>query len=112
MLAAGAVGYGAVIVLQNAGIERTSVTHASLIVGAVPVLVAVIAAAVRPRHGRRRPRGPARWWRSRASASWRAAAVTGTSLAGDLLVLASVTGSAALHRHAAAAAARAATPAP
>src|SRR3954464_7086351 len=45
VIAAGAVGYGAVILLQNAGIERTSVTHASLIVGAVPVLVAVIAAA-------------------------------------------------------------------
>jgi drug/metabolite transporter (DMT)-like permease len=43
--ASGALGFGAVIVLQNAGIERTSVTHAALLVGAVPVLVAVIAAA-------------------------------------------------------------------
>src|SRR3954447_21555269 len=44
VIAAGAIGYGAVVVLQNAGIERTSVTHASLIVGAGPVLVAIIAA--------------------------------------------------------------------
>src|SRR5687768_11561652 len=43
--AAGALGYGLVILLQNAGIERTSVSHAALIVGAVPVLVALIAAA-------------------------------------------------------------------
>src|ERR687896_1814905 len=44
---AGALGYGAVILLQNAGIERTSVSHAALIVGAVPVLVAVMAALTR-----------------------------------------------------------------
>src|SRR5215213_2940963 len=31
--AAGALGYGAVILLQNAGIERTSVSHAALVVG-------------------------------------------------------------------------------
>ena len=37
------------IVLQNAGIERTSVSHAALIVGAVPALVAIIAAVLRPR---------------------------------------------------------------
>ena len=30
--------------MQNAGISRTSVTHAALLIGAVPVLVAVIAA--------------------------------------------------------------------
>src|SRR5215212_5595784 len=36
----GALGYGAMVVLQNLGVERTSVTHASLIFGAVPVLVA------------------------------------------------------------------------
>src|SRR4051812_37198469 len=36
----GAVGYGAMVVLQNLGVERTSVTHAALIFGAVPVLVA------------------------------------------------------------------------
>jgi len=37
----GAAGYGGVIVLQNAGIARTSVSHSALIVGATPVLVAL-----------------------------------------------------------------------
>ena len=46
VVAAGAIGFGAVIVLQNAGIERTSVTHAALVVGAAPVLVALIAAGL------------------------------------------------------------------
>jgi O-acetylserine/cysteine efflux transporter len=91
--AAGALGYGVVILLQNAGIERTSVSHAALIVGAVPVLVALIAAGLG--HGRS------------SAATWTGALVAlagvglvaggggaGTSLAGDLLVLASVTGSA------------------
>jgi drug/metabolite transporter (DMT)-like permease len=45
VLGAGAAGYGIVIVLQNAGIGHTSVSHAALIVGAVPALVALIAAA-------------------------------------------------------------------
>jgi drug/metabolite transporter (DMT)-like permease len=36
----GAAGYGAMVVLQNLGVERTSVTHAAIIFGAVPVLVA------------------------------------------------------------------------
>jgi drug/metabolite transporter (DMT)-like permease len=40
----GALGFGAVILLQNAGIERTSVSHAALLAGAVPVLVAVFVA--------------------------------------------------------------------
>lgn len=40
----GAVGYGGSILVQNAGITRTSVSHAALLVGATPVLVAVIAA--------------------------------------------------------------------
>jgi O-acetylserine/cysteine efflux transporter len=44
VLASGAVGYGGSVILQNAGIARTSVTHAALLIGAVPVLVAVIAA--------------------------------------------------------------------
>jgi drug/metabolite transporter (DMT)-like permease len=93
VIAGGAVGYGAVILLQNVGIARTSVTHAALIVGAVPVLVAVISAAL--------GRGTA------ATAAWIGSLLalagvglvaggggTGTSLEGDLLVLASVTGSA------------------
>src|SRR5262252_7912105 len=44
VLAAGALGYGGSVLVQNAGISRTSVTHAALLIGAVPVLVAVIAA--------------------------------------------------------------------
>ena len=44
VLASGALGYGASVVLQNAGITRTSVSHAALLIGAVPVLVAVVAA--------------------------------------------------------------------
>ncbi len=46
MLASGALGFGAVILLQNAGIERTSVSHAAVVVGAIPVLVALIAAGL------------------------------------------------------------------
>ena len=45
LLGYGAIGYGATVIVQNAGIVRTSVTHAALLIGAVPVLVAVIAAA-------------------------------------------------------------------
>ena len=44
MLAAGALGYGGSVMVQNIGISRTSVTHAALLIGAVPVLVAIIAA--------------------------------------------------------------------
>jgi drug/metabolite transporter (DMT)-like permease len=42
----GVVGYGASIVLQNAGIARTSVSHAALLLGALPVLVALAAAGL------------------------------------------------------------------
>jgi len=45
VLVAGALGYGGSVMVQNAGITRTSVTHAALLIGAVPVLVAIIAAA-------------------------------------------------------------------
>lgn len=44
VLTAGALGYGGSVMLQNAGISRTSVTHAALLIGAAPVLVAIIAA--------------------------------------------------------------------
>ena len=46
MLASGALGFGAVILLQNVGIEHTSVSHAAVVVGAIPVLVALIAAGL------------------------------------------------------------------
>ena len=44
VLASGALGYGGSVMVQNAGISRTSVTHAALLIGAVPVLVAIMAA--------------------------------------------------------------------
>jgi len=44
VLASGVIGYGLSVVVQNAGLARTSVTHASLIIGAAPILVAIIAA--------------------------------------------------------------------
>jgi O-acetylserine/cysteine efflux transporter len=92
--AAGALGYGLVILLQNAGIERTSVSHAALIVGAVPVLVALIAAASG------RGRSSAATWAGALLALAGVGLVAGgggagTSLGGDLLVLLSVSGSAA-----------------
>jgi drug/metabolite transporter (DMT)-like permease len=83
----GAVGYGAVIVLQNVAIQRTSVTHAAVILGAVPVLVALTAAAAgRGAAGRQA-------WGGFALALAGIAMVAGTggaaSGAGDLLMLAS-----------------------
>ena len=44
VLVAGGLGYGASVVLQNMGLQHTSVTHAALIVGTSPMLIAVIAA--------------------------------------------------------------------
>src|SRR4051812_34738350 len=51
---AGAIGFGVVVVMQNEGVERTSVSHAALLVGAVPVMVALLAAGLG--HGVARPR--------------------------------------------------------
>src|ERR1700722_8440418 len=45
VLAWGAVGFGGSVLVQNNGLARTSGTHTALLVGAGPVLVAVIAAA-------------------------------------------------------------------
>jgi drug/metabolite transporter (DMT)-like permease len=44
VIVSGAIGYGCSVAIQNAGIARTSVTHASLIIGATPILVAIIVA--------------------------------------------------------------------
>ncbi len=44
VLVTGAIGYGCSVAIQNTGLARTSVTHASLIIGATPILVAVIVA--------------------------------------------------------------------
>ena len=52
----GAAGYGAMVVLQNFGVERTSVTHAAIIFGAVPVFVAAGSALTG-----RAVAGPAAW---------------------------------------------------
>src|SRR5215213_7928838 len=91
--AAGAIGFGAVILLQNAGIERTSVSHAALVVGAVPVLVAVMAAGLG-----RATAGSATWGGSLVALAGvglvAGGAGAGASLTGDLLVLASVAGAA------------------
>src|SRR5690348_3401352 len=43
IVAWGVAGYGAVVAFQNAGIARTSVSHAALLIGAMPVLVALLA---------------------------------------------------------------------
>src|SRR6202167_3589191 len=40
----GALGYGGSVLVQNAGLAHTSVTHTALIIGAGPVLIALIAA--------------------------------------------------------------------
>jgi O-acetylserine/cysteine efflux transporter len=42
----GVIGYGAVVLLQNVGIDHTSVSHGAIIVGALPVVVGLVAAAV------------------------------------------------------------------
>jgi O-acetylserine/cysteine efflux transporter len=89
VLIAGAIGYGGTVLLQNAGITQTSVSHAALLIGTTPVLVAVIAAV---------------WHRSIASpVAWTGFAVSlagvglvagggggGASLGGDGLVLGSL----------------------
>ena len=89
VIGAGALGFGAVIILQNAGIARTSVTHAAMIVGAVPVLVALISAGL----GDTPARLPA--WVGYAVALVGIALVAGSggggsTMLGDGLVLASV----------------------
>lgn len=94
LVLSGAIGFGAVILLQNAGIQRTSVSHAAMIVGAVPVIVALIAAG--RGHGSGRPLT----WAGYGLALFGIVLVAhggggGATMTGDLLVLASVTVSAA-----------------
>ena len=91
----GALGLGVVIIVQNVGIERTSVSHGALIVGAVPVIVAVITVATG-----RGTAGPLAWLGfalalvgvGLVASSGAGAASTG----GDMLVLLSVALSAAM----------------
>src|SRR3954464_12185414 len=83
----GALGFGVVLLLQNLGMDRTSVSHAALIVGAVPALVAVTAAAVG-----RASVGPLAWLGSAVAlggVGLVAGAGGGSSAAGDALVLVS-----------------------
>jgi drug/metabolite transporter (DMT)-like permease len=90
----GALGYGAVVLIQNSGIERTSVSHAALIVGVVPVLVALIAAALG--RGRTGPLAALGFALALAGVGLVAGGGGGSSsAAGDALVLLSVTLSAA-----------------
>jgi O-acetylserine/cysteine efflux transporter len=89
VLAWGAAGLGGSVLIQNAGLARTSVTHAALLVGAAPVLVAVIAAAWH--HAVARPVA----WAGFAVSLAGVAVVAGgrgggASSAGDAMVLASV----------------------
>lgn len=89
LLAWGALGYGVTIVVQNAGIARTSVSHAALLIGTVPVTVAVIAAVAH------RSRIGATAWSGFAVSLAGVVLIAGTAgggstLAGDGLVLLSV----------------------
>jgi O-acetylserine/cysteine efflux transporter len=89
VLAWGAAGYGGSILVQNAGITRTSVSHAALLVGATPVLVAVVAAL---RHRSVAP--PVAWTGFAVSFAGvglvAAGGGGGATVAGDGLVLASL----------------------
>jgi O-acetylserine/cysteine efflux transporter len=86
ILITGAVGYGGSVLLQNFGIERTSVTHAALLIGATPVLVAITAAVLR--HSVARPLAWAGFALSLAGVAFIAGGQgSGSSLGGDALVL-------------------------
>jgi len=89
ILLSGAIGYGGTVLLQNAGITRTSVSHAALLIGSVPVMVAVIAALW---HGAvARPVAWAGFGVSLAGVALLAGSGGGgAALSGDLLVLASL----------------------
>jgi drug/metabolite transporter (DMT)-like permease len=89
----GAGGFGAVVALQNAGIAHTSVSQAAVVVGAVPVLVALIAAALG--HGRAGSRAWGGYVLALAGVALVAGSGGGASATGDALVLASATLSAA-----------------
>jgi len=87
ILISGGLGYGGSVLLQNLGIERTSVTHAALLIGATPVLVAIIAAALR--HSVARPIAWAGFGLSLAGVGFIASGQgSGSTLGGDGLVLA------------------------
>jgi drug/metabolite transporter (DMT)-like permease len=89
ILLSGAIGYGGTVLLQNAGITRTSVSHAALLIGSVPVMVAIIAALW---HGAvAKPVAWAGFGVSLAGVALLASSGgAGAALSGDLLVLASL----------------------
>jgi drug/metabolite transporter (DMT)-like permease len=88
VIAWGALGYGVVLVVQNAGIERTSVSHAALIVGAMPALVALLAVALGT--GTAGPRAWLGFGLALAGVGLVAGSGGGAGTEGDGLVLASV----------------------
>ena len=89
VLAWGAVGYGGTVLVQNAGITKTSVSHAALLIGATPVLVALVAAVWR--HAVARPVAWAGFVLSLAGVGLVAGGPGGGATAtGDGLVLASL----------------------
>jgi O-acetylserine/cysteine efflux transporter len=94
ILASGAIGYGGSVVVQNAGVMRTSVSHAALLIGATPVLVAIVAAAWQRTVAR-----PVAWAGFALSLAGVALVAAGpgrgATLSGDGLVLASLLLSAA-----------------
>ncbi len=45
VLISGAIGLGIVVLLQNAGVNHTSVSHGAIIIGALPVVIGLVAAA-------------------------------------------------------------------
>jgi O-acetylserine/cysteine efflux transporter len=93
ILVSGGLGFGASVVLQNFGVERTSVSHAALLIGATPVLVAILAAAFR--QGVARPAAWAGFGLSLAGVAVIASGRGGgASLGGDGLVLLAQLGSA------------------
>jgi len=95
VLASGVLGYGMSVVIQNAGVQRTSVTHASLIIGGAPILVAVIAAVWQ--HAVARPVAWAGFMLSLGGVGFIAGGQGhGATPAGDLLVLLSTMLSAAV----------------
>jgi O-acetylserine/cysteine efflux transporter len=89
----GAVFYGAGVALQNTAVERTSVSHAALIVATVPVLVALLSAA------RGKSTATPQAWVGFLLAIGGVGLVTGSggddSLGGDALMALSALGSAA-----------------
>jgi drug/metabolite transporter (DMT)-like permease len=87
ILVTGGIGYGGSVLLQNIGIQRTSVTHAALLIGATPVLIAILAAALR--HSVARPLAWGGFALSLAGVGFIASGQgSGSTLGGDGLVMA------------------------